>query len=281
MPPQVMHDNSTLPPVSCAGAAPVGEQDGHGGHAGRDGHGEPASAHAGAPSVIASRVAALAVFLGHTPEKVLNERALAEASGVPRCTVADLLAGRACGAGAGGPEERFLWRLRALRAAHRRPDGKPFSHDEIAERTRMSRQQCSALLSGTRRPTARHQFHLERFFHVPPGFLTATDDDALRRTLLEIELSLLRETADRAAAHAPPADPPRPAATRPCPPLPGPCERRARREALGLRLADVADTLAVETGQVRAWEAGQEPDGEARVRYARFLNAASGLAGLD
>ncbi|WP_229858493.1 helix-turn-helix domain-containing protein [Streptomyces poonensis] len=258
------------------------------------------------PAVIAARVAILARQLGHPPEKVLEERALAEASGVPQYTVASLLAGRR--PPPSDPEKRFVRRMAVLRDTRRKANGRMYTHEEIAEGAHMSRQQCSALLAGERRPKARHQFDLERFFQVPDGFLTATDTAALRRCLLDIELSLLRELFERhrtgdarepRGATGPreprgakgPSEPegavrsPSAATEKPpclCPPLPAPAERRHRREALGLRLAEVAASVGVGVDEVRAWEEGrQEPDGAVRVRYAAYLRAASGLAGLS
>lgn len=232
-----------------------------------------------APAVVAARAAVLARRLGRAPEKVLDERALAEASGVPQPVVGALLAGRAVPPG--DPDKRFIRRMAMLRDSRRKPNGRMYTHEEIAEGSHMSRQQCSALLAGERRPKARHQFHLERFFQVPDGFLTATDTDALRRCLLDIELALLRELLEQAGARGTAQG--RPAAGEPNlrPPLPAPAERRRRREALGLAAADVAASVGVGAGEVIAWEEGRrEPDGAVRVRYAAYLNAASGLAGL-
>ncbi|WP_320780490.1 helix-turn-helix domain-containing protein [Streptomyces sp. CRN 30] len=230
--------------------------------------------------MIATRVAVLARHLGRAPETVLDERALARASGVSQSAVVSLLAGRAVPPG--DPDQRFVRRMAVLRDVRRKADGRMYTHEEIAEGSHMSRQQCSALLAGERRPKARHQFYLERFFEVPDGFLTATDTDALRRCLLVIELALLRESFERTAARGPAPGRPAAAARPPCPALPAPAERRHRREALGLRTADVAADVGVGAEEVRAWEQGRrEPDGAVRVRYAAYLNAASGLAGLS
>jgi transcriptional regulator with XRE-family HTH domain len=64
-------------------------------------------------------------------------------------------------------------------------------------------------------------------------------------------------------------------------PLPDPAVRRARREGLGLQLSEVAETLGVDSSEVRGWESGLSPAGEVRARYAQFLDAATHLAGLD
>ncbi|WP_229820928.1 MULTISPECIES: helix-turn-helix domain-containing protein [Streptomyces] len=229
--------------------------------------------------MIATRLAVLARHLGHVPDKILDERALAEASGVPQAVVAALLAGRQVPPS--DPDKRFVRRMAILRDSRRKANGRMYTHEEIAEGSHMSRQQCSALLAGERRPTARHQFHLERFFGVPDGFLTATDADALRRCLLDIELSLLRELFEQIATRAAAENRPTTAEKPSSPALPAPAERRRRREALGLRPADVAASVGVDAEEVRAWEEGRrEPDGTVRVRYAAYLNAASGLAGL-
>jgi transcriptional regulator with XRE-family HTH domain len=244
-----------------------------------DGHasqtGEPTTT---APEAIASRVAELASHLSHIPERVLDESTLSLASGIPRERIKSLLAGQPTVPTT--VEERFVCRLRTLHATHRKPNGRNFSHEEIAGQSRMSRQQFSALLGGTRRPTAAHVAQLEQFFEVPVGFLTARDDEALCRTLQEIELNLLRELYQRIKAQ--PGSPPhaRSPEEPQCLPLPDPAERRARREQLGLQLPEVAETLQVPVSMVLGWETGQEPTGELRARYARFLDAASGLAGL-
>ncbi|WP_030674325.1 helix-turn-helix domain-containing protein [Streptomyces sp. NRRL B-1347] len=57
-------------------------------------------------------------------------------------------------------------------------------------------------------------------------------------------------------------------------PLPPAEQRRALREALGLSRAQVARALAVSPSTVGGWEAGRDPSGEVRSRYAYFLGQA-------
>ncbi|MFI8930352.1 helix-turn-helix domain-containing protein [Streptomyces sp. NPDC053474] len=57
-------------------------------------------------------------------------------------------------------------------------------------------------------------------------------------------------------------------------PLPPAERRRALREALGLSRAQVARALAVSPSTVGGWEAGRDPSGEVRGRYAYFLGQA-------
>uniref|UniRef100_UPI001586CDA3 helix-turn-helix domain-containing protein n=1 Tax=Streptomyces sp. TRM64462 TaxID=2741726 RepID=UPI001586CDA3 len=57
-------------------------------------------------------------------------------------------------------------------------------------------------------------------------------------------------------------------------PLPPADERRALRERLGLSRTQVAKALAVTESRIGGWEAGREPSGEARDKYAYFLQQA-------
>lgn len=57
-------------------------------------------------------------------------------------------------------------------------------------------------------------------------------------------------------------------------PLPRPEQRRALREELGLSRAQVAGALGASASTVAGWEAGREPAGELRTRYAYFLHQA-------
>ncbi|MGW9025742.1 hypothetical protein ACWGQ5_16325 [Streptomyces sp. NPDC055722] len=229
------------------------------------------------PEAIAARVAELAAFLGRSPGVLLDESALSAASGVPAAHVLCLLAGQPVAADT--VEERFTRRLQALHSRRRKGNGKRFSHEEVAAQAQMSRQQYTALLGSTRRPTAEHQFHLEQFFGVPAGFLTAQDDDALCRILLEVELSLLRDIADGLNATSVSGES-ETVGEPPCAALPVPAKRSARRERLGLELSEVAQTLGVDSSEVQGWESGLNPAGDVRARYVQFLDAASRLAGL-
>ncbi|MGV9953322.1 helix-turn-helix domain-containing protein [Streptomyces cellulosae] len=57
-------------------------------------------------------------------------------------------------------------------------------------------------------------------------------------------------------------------------PLPPAEERRALREGLNLSRSQVAQALGVGPSTVGGWEAGREPAGEVRERYAYFLDGA-------
>ncbi|MFK4144742.1 helix-turn-helix domain-containing protein [Streptomyces sp. NPDC004065] len=57
-------------------------------------------------------------------------------------------------------------------------------------------------------------------------------------------------------------------------PLPAAGERRDLRERLGLSRAQVARALGVSPSTVGGWEAGRDPAGEAREKYAYFLEGA-------
>ncbi|MBT2876018.1 helix-turn-helix domain-containing protein, partial [Streptomyces sp. McG7] len=57
-------------------------------------------------------------------------------------------------------------------------------------------------------------------------------------------------------------------------PLPPAGERRALREGLNLSRSQVAQALGVGPSTVGGWEAGREPAGEVRERYAYFLDGA-------
>ncbi|MFF4361092.1 helix-turn-helix domain-containing protein [Streptomyces sp. NPDC001604] len=64
--------------------------------------------------------------------------------------------------------------------------------------------------------------------------------------------------------------------------LPPAEQRRALREALDLSRAQVARALGVSPSTVGGWEAGRDPAGDVRERYAYFLDGAHAkLAGLD
>ncbi len=54
--------------------------------------------------------------------------------------------------------------------------------------------------------------------------------------------------------------------------LPDPEARRALREQAQLSKAQVARALGVSPSTVSAWEAGRDPAGEVRVKYAYLLD---------
>ncbi|ASY36455.1 helix-turn-helix domain-containing protein [Streptomyces sp. CLI2509] len=57
-------------------------------------------------------------------------------------------------------------------------------------------------------------------------------------------------------------------------PLPDAAERRRLREGLALSRAQVAGALGVSTSTLAGWEAGRDPSGQTRERYAYFLDGA-------
>ncbi|MER7841798.1 helix-turn-helix transcriptional regulator [Streptomyces sp. NPDC096040] len=57
-------------------------------------------------------------------------------------------------------------------------------------------------------------------------------------------------------------------------PLPGPEVRRRLREDLGLSRAQVARAVGVSASTLSGWEAGRDPSGDTRERYAYFLEQA-------
>ncbi|MFF4903186.1 helix-turn-helix domain-containing protein [Streptomyces sp. NPDC001068] len=57
-------------------------------------------------------------------------------------------------------------------------------------------------------------------------------------------------------------------------PLPSPEERRRLREQLNLSRTQLAQALGVGSSTVGGWEAGRDPSGEAREKYAYFLEGA-------
>ncbi|MEV7150221.1 helix-turn-helix transcriptional regulator [Streptomyces sp. NPDC093084] len=57
-------------------------------------------------------------------------------------------------------------------------------------------------------------------------------------------------------------------------PLPPAGERRTLREELNLSRAQLAQALGVSPSTVGGWEAGRDPSGETRVKYAYFLDGA-------
>ncbi|MEU6440799.1 helix-turn-helix transcriptional regulator [Streptomyces sp. NPDC047046] len=57
-------------------------------------------------------------------------------------------------------------------------------------------------------------------------------------------------------------------------PLPPPAERRRLREELSLSRAQLAAVLGVSASTIAGWERGSDPSGEAREKYAYFLDSA-------
>ncbi|AYN41608.1 XRE family transcriptional regulator [Streptomyces dangxiongensis] len=87
-------------------------------------------------------------------------------------------------------QEVFKQRLVFLRETRLKPGGKRYTLDEIAAGAGISHGQVGYLLSGDRKPGFTVLAGLERFFDVPPGFFTATERQALHRSLKPVHESL-------------------------------------------------------------------------------------------
>ncbi|MEU2764514.1 helix-turn-helix transcriptional regulator [Streptomyces sp. NPDC006906] len=111
-------------------------------------------------------------------------------AGIPRQRVAELLEGHAPPQEAPA-QEIFRQRLNFLRETRRKDDGKRLTQDEIGEGACMSHGQVGFLLNGQRSPGMWAVSALEKFFHVPAGFLTASEEQALDRALKPVLEQLL------------------------------------------------------------------------------------------
>ncbi|GHH82458.1 transcriptional regulator [Streptomyces sulfonofaciens] len=138
---------------------------------------------------LAARVSALADRLRIPRAEVFDAARLSVASGVPEELVEPLLGGRTRGCVC--LQDRFVQRLALLRRTRRKPDGRRYTQQEIADAAGMSRQQAGALINGDRRPTMEHCAAIQRFFGVHAGFLTADDPEALAMALQHTEQELL------------------------------------------------------------------------------------------
>ncbi|MFD9790951.1 helix-turn-helix domain-containing protein [Streptomyces sp. NPDC059070] len=160
-----------------------------------DGFSDPGPTAAGPLVDITARVGELARKLGMSQDEVFDVHQLSDGSGVPAEVVAALLEGRA--AGEPDLQARFLQRFSALRRSRLKPNGRPYTQQEIADGAGMSRQQAGALINGDRRPTMEHCDAIQRFFKVHAGYLTAEDSEALADALLRTEQELLHAFAAR------------------------------------------------------------------------------------
>ncbi|MFF1476467.1 helix-turn-helix domain-containing protein [Streptomyces sp. NPDC058301] len=160
-----------------------------------DGFSDPGPAATGPLGDIAARVHELARKLGMSQAEVFDVHQLSDASGVPADVVQALLEGRS--AGEPDVQARFLQRFGALRRSRLKPNGRPYTQQEIADGAGMSRQQAGALINGDRRPTMEHCDAIQRFFKVHAGYLTAEDSEALGDALLRTEQELLHAFAAR------------------------------------------------------------------------------------
>ncbi|WP_233521684.1 helix-turn-helix domain-containing protein [Streptomyces triticagri] len=155
---------------------------------------------AGAQASVVARVVELAERLGMSRDEILDPERLSAESGVPAHTVRALLDGRP--AGESDLQARFLQRFELLRRTRLKPNGRPYTQQEIADGAGMSRQQAGALIHGDRRPTMEHCAAIQRFFEVHAGFLTAEDPEALADCLRRTEQELLQRLTG-AEAEAP------------------------------------------------------------------------------
>ncbi|MEU4350620.1 helix-turn-helix domain-containing protein [Streptomyces sp. NPDC023838] len=160
-----------------------------------DGFSDPGPAATGPLGDVAARVHELARKLGMSQAEVFDIHQLSDASGVPADVVQALLEGRP--AGEPDVQARFLQRFGALRRSRLKPNGRPYTQQEIADGAGMSRQQAGALINGDRRPTMEHCDAIQRFFKVHAGYLTAEDSEALADALLRTEQELLHAFAAR------------------------------------------------------------------------------------
>ncbi|MEU5432770.1 helix-turn-helix transcriptional regulator [Streptomyces sp. NPDC020719] len=160
-----------------------------------DGFSDPGPAATGPLGAIAARVDELARKLGMSQAEVFDVHQLSDASGVPADVVEALLDGRP--AGEPDLQARFLQRFSLLRGSRLKPNGRPYTQQEIADGAGMSRQQAGALINGDRRPTMEHCDAIQRFFKVHAGYLTADDAEALADALLRTEQDLLHTFAAR------------------------------------------------------------------------------------
>lgn len=87
-------------------------------------------------------------------------------------------------------QDVFRQRLVFLRDTRVKAGGKRYTLDEIAAGAGISHGQVGYLLSGERKPGFTVLAGLERFFAVPPGFFTATERQALYRSLKPVHESL-------------------------------------------------------------------------------------------
>jgi transcriptional regulator with XRE-family HTH domain len=163
-----------------------------------DGFSVPEAAATGPLPAVVARVTTLADRLGLDHAEVFDPARLSVASGVPEEVVTALLAGRT--RGGTDLQTRFLQRLDLLRGTRKKPNGRRYTQQEIADGAGMSRQQAGALINGDRRPTMEHCAAIQRFFQVHAGFLTAEDPDALAFALQGTEQELLRRLDQREAA---------------------------------------------------------------------------------
>lgn len=119
-----------------------------------------------------------AVGLGR---EAIDSDKLSFETGIPVDRVAELLDGAES-----EPEslnETFRQRLNFLRETRRKPDGKRFTLDEIGQGAGISKAQAGFLLNGQRMPGLAIVSALENFFHVEPGFFSATERQSLCRAL--------------------------------------------------------------------------------------------------
>lgn len=117
----------------------------------------------------------------HDLSEVLDIEDLSRRSGLFPAEVSALLAGESV------PEldlaERLAQRLNFARATYRHPNGDEYTLGELAEFAGMSRQGLTKWRDGQVVPGMERVESLRRRFQLPPGFFTATPEEALNAAL--------------------------------------------------------------------------------------------------
>ncbi|WP_413754798.1 XRE family transcriptional regulator [Streptomyces sp. MMBL 11-3] len=130
----------------------------------------------------------------HELAEVLDIEDLSRRSGLTAADVRALLAGETL------PEmdlaERLAQRLNAARATHRHPNGDEYTLGELAEFAGMSRQWLTRWRDGQVVPGMQKVESLRRHFQLPPGFFTATPEEALEAALQPVLKKLRRPQSD-------------------------------------------------------------------------------------
>lgn len=121
---------------------------------------------------------------GLRPDDVIDTVQLSLAAGVPQATVTALLSGaRIVEVEAG---ERIRERFAFLRTTRLSPNGCPHTLRQIARGAGVSRRALKPMIDGPNKPLRQTVTSVERFFHVPRGYLTADAVPALIRALRDV-----------------------------------------------------------------------------------------------
>jgi len=141
-----------------------------------------------------ARISRLVGQLGLDSDRILDPGRLSYETGIPADTVRRLLAGEDVPQPDLGARVRE--RIQLLRGTRLRPDGSPFSLEEIAAAASTTRQWLSEQLKAGSFKNHEITDGIRRFFKVKAGFLTADDSEALDEALQPV----LRALEERAAA---------------------------------------------------------------------------------